>query len=572
MSDMSDIERLRAQNSSLLKALEKGQHNLRESVRSTVASRGSPSNKFPKNVLREKPAELNVRFQRDPLNLSTVSSIRHKNLSGHRKRLTSTPKYSNQSADMMENSTTKPTATETPNRLYQSFLSESSSAFGHSPEKLKEAEKSITASRRRGTSKSASGRRKGSIQKKSPKSRPQTAQLSFTSNQNSRGSRAMSVQLETSSLLPPPLSEKENIMGHGSRYGYRRPLELAHEESYYQLNRESQQVTNEGRIQRSFAGQLLADGNDRQQTRSLVAARPKSILTTPGAKMNKSRNRVSFRGSPNASILFGPDTDIANETLSNRTKPLLGYDWIAGLLDSDSPTNKQSEDFFEEMRQFRQANREECVHKSLTEEPNITASFQMTTAQSDEEVADVDKHTCIHNYTLNPRLFAVPLHGTQYGESLCAVCNDRRKLKQPASTSPSYIRVSIPRSTLASPYRIRPHRRKSYDPTDSVGLSQHCLAGWESSKPSMLPTASNIDLKDSINKMGTNVLNLMSYPAQDQTFQESRSGRASRISKHTQELLNRSHALQLNLQKLERVGMSVARLPPRPNSSSYNVI
>ena len=77
---------------------------------------------------------------------------------------------------------------------------------------------------------------------------------------------------------------------------------------------------------------------------------------------------MSFRGSPNASILFGPDTDIANETLSNRTKPLLGYDWIAGLLDSDSPTNKQSEDFFEEMRQFRQANREECVHKSLTEE------------------------------------------------------------------------------------------------------------------------------------------------------------------------------------------------------------
>ena len=32
-------------------------------------------------------------------------------------------------------------------------------------------------------------------------------------------------------------------------------------------------------------------------------------------------------------------------------------------------------------------------------------------------------------------------------------------------------RVSIPRSTLMSPYRVKPHRRKSFDPTDSCALS-----------------------------------------------------------------------------------------------------
>ena len=33
-------------------------------------------------------------------------------------------------------------------------------------------------------------------------------------------------------------------------------------------------------------------------------------------------------------------------------------------------------------------------------------------------------------------------------------------------------RVSIPRSSLESPYRVRPHRRNSFDPSDSCALSE----------------------------------------------------------------------------------------------------
>ena len=33
-------------------------------------------------------------------------------------------------------------------------------------------------------------------------------------------------------------------------------------------------------------------------------------------------------------------------------------------------------------------------------------------------------------------------------------------------------RISVPRSTLQSPYRVKPHRRKSFDPTDTVSLSK----------------------------------------------------------------------------------------------------
>ena len=33
-------------------------------------------------------------------------------------------------------------------------------------------------------------------------------------------------------------------------------------------------------------------------------------------------------------------------------------------------------------------------------------------------------------------------------------------------------RVSVPRSSLKSPYRLKPHRRMSFDPSDSVALSE----------------------------------------------------------------------------------------------------
>lgn len=40
--------------------------------------------------------------------------------------------------------------------------------------------------------------------------------------------------------------------------------------------------------------------------------------------------------------------------------PRLGYDWIAGLLDSDSYLAEHDEEYFEEMREFRRVNNSEC--------------------------------------------------------------------------------------------------------------------------------------------------------------------------------------------------------------------
>lgn len=69
-----------------------------------------------------------------------------------------------------------------------------------------------------------------------------------------------------------------------------------------------------------------------------------------------------------------------------------------------------------------------------------------------------------------------------------------------------FFRVSVPRSSLVSPHKFKPHRRASFDPTDSVGLSSHCLAGWESSKPTVIPMPSSLDLRTSLHKSRTTLV------------------------------------------------------------------
>jgi hypothetical protein len=43
--------------------------------------------------------------------------------------------------------------------------------------------------------------------------------------------------------------------------------------------------------------------------------------------------------------------------------PLLGYDWIAGNLDNDQSVINKPDDYFEELRQFRNTNKLDCVSR-----------------------------------------------------------------------------------------------------------------------------------------------------------------------------------------------------------------
>ena len=91
----------------------------------------------------------------------------------------------------------------------------------------------------------------------------------------------------------------------------------------------------------------LNRGQQNSPIRPLPRSRPSPGRATP---------TTSFQGS------------LHERSFGNVTQPLLGYDWIAGLLDNDATTEETSNTYLEEIRQFRQLNRDECVHTSVLEE------------------------------------------------------------------------------------------------------------------------------------------------------------------------------------------------------------
>ena len=55
------------------------------------------------------------------------------------------------------------------------------------------------------------------------------------------------------------------------------------------------------------------------------------------------------------------------DSISRQQQKMLGYDWIAALIDNDSNAINQSETFFEDLKEFRRLNLEECVNSMYME-------------------------------------------------------------------------------------------------------------------------------------------------------------------------------------------------------------
>ncbi|XP_035881216.1 migration and invasion-inhibitory protein isoform X2 [Phyllostomus discolor] len=163
-------------------------------------------------------------------------------------------------------------------------------------------------------------------------------------------------------------------------------------------------------------------------------------------------------------VTFSKESSVPEE--SWRFRPYLGYDWIAGSLDNSSPVSGEPEDFFSRLQEFREANREECIHS----DPDVGLPGLWESAVAEEE------HECVYCYRVNRRLFLVPWDpGTP-----CRLCRTPRDQRGPETLAdPAQVRVSIPASVLDPPHRHRIHRRKSLDACDSLALPRHCLRGWD---------------------------------------------------------------------------------------------
>ncbi|XP_070693332.1 migration and invasion-inhibitory protein [Pempheris klunzingeri] len=176
-------------------------------------------------------------------------------------------------------------------------------------------------------------------------------------------------------------------------------------------------------------------------------------------------------------------------------QPLLGYDWIAGVLDAEDSLIERSDDFFNELCTFRSLNKDECVSSPQAEFFEDTHSVFPLLTDKDGPAANTDTHQCTFSYRINSRLFPVPLHS----QECCPVCKKHKSSHPHTTAEPALIRVSIPRSTLLPPYKYKAHRRCSFDPSDSLGLPSHCLSGWSNKGQGTLSPPSSLDLQSSLN-------------------------------------------------------------------------
>ncbi|XP_072464997.1 migration and invasion-inhibitory protein isoform X1 [Notamacropus eugenii] len=171
-------------------------------------------------------------------------------------------------------------------------------------------------------------------------------------------------------------------------------------------------------------------------------------------------------------------------------KPYLGYDVIAGLLDTASPVTHKPENYFSDLQDFRKAYKEECISKY----PELDS---LDLPSSTRNKQNPDSHQCIHCYRVNQRLFTVPLDPL----ATCPVCKTSRSQWGPETLEhPAQVRVSVPFSTFLPPHQYSIHRRQSFDTSDTMALPRHCLMGWDSVPiPSASSSAlSSLDLRTSL--------------------------------------------------------------------------
>ncbi|NWT62170.1 MIIP protein, partial [Erythrocercus mccallii] len=165
----------------------------------------------------------------------------------------------------------------------------------------------------------------------------------------------------------------------------------------------------QGFHEKSHPGPALSGVQNKETGEQHVVIRepriPKSVLLTARSKgLKKKACHVTFQPDPEEDAI---------PVSSWSARPFLGYDWIAGLLDTQSPVTEKSDQFFSELQEFRQSNRETCIDQQHLEPKALGC-----TGPEQELDLITGSHKCVYCYRLNRRLFAIPVDS----ESACPVC------------------------------------------------------------------------------------------------------------------------------------------------------
>ncbi|NXI60310.1 MIIP protein, partial [Chloroceryle aenea] len=154
---------------------------------------------------------------------------------------------------------------------------------------------------------------------------------------------------------------------------------------------------------------MPSEETSKQHTVSSQPTIPKSILLTSQSKeLKKEAGHVTFQSDPEEyTIPVG----------SWSMRPFLGYDWIAGLLDTSPSVAEKSDQYFAELHEFRQANKEACIH-----EQHLQPKALDYIVPEQEQDLITSSHKCVYCYRLNQRFFTVPVDP----DSACPICKTPR--------------------------------------------------------------------------------------------------------------------------------------------------
>ncbi|NXQ28860.1 MIIP protein, partial [Alaudala cheleensis] len=180
--------------------------------------------------------------------------------------------------------------------------------------------------------------------------------------------------------------EKESFLGHGEN---KKQSALLH-----------------GHHEKSHPGPSLSRVQNKESSEQQREPHiPKSdLLTSCSKELKKEACHVASE----------PEPEDAIPVSSWSAHPFLGYDWIAGLLDTKSPVTEKPEQYFAELQEFRESNRETCMHQQHLEPKALDCT-------DPEQELDLitGSHKCVYCYRLNRRLFAIPVGS----EPACPVCH-----------------------------------------------------------------------------------------------------------------------------------------------------
>ncbi|XP_022240606.1 uncharacterized protein LOC106458627 [Limulus polyphemus] len=91
----------------------------------------------------------------------------------------------------------------------------------------------------------------------------------------------------------------------------------------------------------------------------------------------------------------------------------------------------KSDQYYNELRAFRQANLSECTGSETISDDDFTPTKE-----------NLGNHQCIHEYKTNERLFHVPVHCNNQGQSMCSICNLTKA--EVNKKTPHQIKITLP--------------------------------------------------------------------------------------------------------------------------------